>query len=79
MWEQLEHVGGGLPLVPGRAQRCWVEPRFVADDPNTWSEYIAKHTVGCVGEFSIIQEAMIDQAKRAKVEMAVVIDVDGNN
>ena len=43
--------------------------RFLADDSATWSEYIAKTTVGCIGEFSKIQNAMLDQAKRAKVEM----------
>ena len=40
--------------------------RFLADEPATWSEYIANKTVGCIGEFSTIQKAMVEQARRAR-------------
>src|SRR4051812_19433157 len=43
--------------------------KFLADDSATWSEYVSKSTVGCIGLFSHIRNAMVEQAKKAKLEM----------
>ena len=43
--------------------------KFLADDSGTWSEYVSKSIVSYIGPFQQIRTAMLEQAKRAKLDM----------
>jgi flavin-dependent dehydrogenase len=53
--------------------------KFLADDSNTWSEYVAKGVVAYIAPFSVIREALLDQCKKAKLDVreAKTLEIHG--
>ena len=64
---ELHKLTAGLKKMPELAPIHGL--KFLADDPNTWSEYECKSICGYIVSFQALRNAIAEQAKRFKSEL----------